>query len=87
MWGACWASRAQCRLNAWPPQAGSGLRLGPDGFPPHRACPARLLSSGWRQEVGKRQGFRKPDMFPTSDPQNSTNHTAEGGKPTVRGGE
>ena len=28
----------------------------------------------------------RPDIFLTSDPQNSANHAAEGGNPKVRGG-
>lgn len=51
------------------------------------AFPSNQPSSGWRQEAGQRQECRRPDIFPTSDPQNSANHTVGEATPKVgRGG-
>lgn len=78
MCGGCWA-----RADSSPYQAGSGLPLGPYDFPPAQslwAFPARWLSSGWRQETGQRQRFRRPDIFPISDPQDCQPRGGCGGR-------
>lgn len=83
MYGAC---RAQCGVNRRPNEAGFQVSMISPAQSLH-AFPSSQPSSGWRQEAGQRQECRRPDIFPTSDPQNSANHTVEGGNPKVgRGG-
>lgn len=78
------AYRAQCGVNRQPNQA--GLQVGTIfSAQSLHAFATSQPSSGWRQEVGQRQEFRRPDIFPTSDPQNSANHAVEGGNPKVGG--
>lgn len=51
-----------------------------------RACSSHLPSSGGRRKVGQRQGFRRPNVFPTSDPPTANHSGREGTPRRGRGG-
>lgn len=78
--GGC-RTRWRCRRSVRLALAVCRLHTRPSAQSPS-ACSSQWLSSGWRQKVGQRQGFRRPDIFPTSDPQ-TANHAAEGGNPRL----